>query len=109
MSFVPAPQQASAAANNNLNNAAFLSNNNAPPPNVTPDAATAVVSDQELVFKIRTFDVYWVEKKALMYRDGIAKVSCIFMPLRIGPWAVGGNDFSRQGTALFSPTFDFNL
>jgi hypothetical protein len=108
MSFVPAPQQASAAANN-LNNAAFLSNN-APPSNVTQAAdATAVVSDQELVFKIRTFDVYWVEKKALMYRDGIAKVSCIFMPLRIGPWAVGGNDFSRQGTALFSPTFDFNL
>merc|ERR1712086_655904 len=31
------------------------------------------ISDQELIFKMRTFDVYWVEKKALMYKDGIDK------------------------------------
>lgn len=72
MSFVPAPQQASAAANNssniNSNNAASALSINA---GSTPDATP----DQELVFKIRTFDVYWVEKKALMYKDGIAKVS----------------------------------
>jgi ATP-dependent RNA helicase DDX60 len=81
MSFVPAPQQASAAANN-LNNAAFLSNNNAPfPPGATTQPGEAVVPDQELIFKIRTFDVYWVEKNALMYKDGIAKVSIYISPL----------------------------
>jgi hypothetical protein len=26
------------------------------------------------LFKLRTFDVYWVEKSALMYRDGFDKV-----------------------------------
>jgi hypothetical protein len=69
MSFVPAPQQAIAASAN------------VPNPAVKPaGAATAVavaepeVSDQELLFKLRTFDVYWVDKTALMYRDGIAKV-----------------------------------
>merc|ERR1712087_336789 len=30
-------------------------------------------SDQEVLFKIRTFDVFWVDKGALMYKDGIAK------------------------------------
>jgi hypothetical protein len=28
----------------------------------------------DLLFKIRTFDVYWVDKEALMYKDGIDKV-----------------------------------
>jgi hypothetical protein len=72
MSFVPAPQQAIAASAN------------VPNPAVKPaGAATAVavaepeVSDQELLFKLRTFDVYWVDKTALMYRDGIAKVRCV--------------------------------
>ena len=61
MSFVPAPQQANAAvpAVKNTTNAA---------------AAAAEPDNQELVFKIRTFDVFWVEKKALMYKDGYAKV-----------------------------------
>merc|ERR1711957_245746 len=36
-------------------------------------AAAETLSDQELIFKRRTFDVYWVEKKALMYKDGIDK------------------------------------
>ena len=66
MSFVPAPQQANAAG----------ANNNAPPVNST-NAAPAVeqeINNQELVFKLRTFDVYWVDKSALMYRDGIDKV-----------------------------------
>lgn len=71
MSFVPTPQQANAAGANNV-------------PGVTPaNAATAVaanaaevpaITDQELMFKMRTFDVTWVEKSALMYKDGIAKV-----------------------------------
>lgn len=70
MSFVPAPQQATAANVNAPNNAS----------QVTPAAAAAAAgaapepTDQELLFKMRTFDVYWVDKHALMYRDGIAKV-----------------------------------
>jgi hypothetical protein len=30
--------------------------------------------DVDPQFKQRTFDVFWVEKKALMYREGISKV-----------------------------------
>jgi hypothetical protein len=32
-------------------------------------------TDVDLQFRQRTFDVVWVEKKALMYREGISKVS----------------------------------
>jgi hypothetical protein len=60
MSFVPQPQRQNA------------NNQNA----VTPAGATAqpVVDDAELIFNIRTFDVYFIDRSALMYRDGIAKV-----------------------------------
>jgi hypothetical protein len=93
MSFVPAPQQASAAAN--LNNAAFLSSNNAPFPITTGGAQPGgeAVPDQELIFKIRTFDVYWVEKNALMYKDGIAKVSICFLCCSLACWHVGWDCF----------------
>jgi hypothetical protein len=65
MSFVPAPQQAIAAANN------------APTPVTSSAVATAADTevDKDLLFKLRTFDVYWVDKTALMYKDGIDKVS----------------------------------
>jgi ATP-dependent RNA helicase DDX60 len=70
MSFVPAPQQANAAGSNNA-----PSNNQVTTSNAA--AAATETSDMEAVFKIRTFDVYWVDKTALMYRDGIDKVcSC---------------------------------
>lgn len=71
MSFVPAPQVAPAK--------------NAPPSSVAPGTAAASaaaapasgeapeVADAELIFKLRTFDQFWVDKGALMYRDGIAK------------------------------------
>jgi hypothetical protein len=72
MSFVPAPQQANAA---NANNATV---NSTPAAAVAPANAEPPVSDQEMLFKIRTFDVLWVDKGALMYRDGIAKVSYIW-------------------------------
>jgi ATP-dependent RNA helicase DDX60 len=67
MSFVPAPQQANAAVNVVAPTA--------------PVAATAAApeSEFELQFKNRTFDVYWVEKNALMYRDGFAKVRVVFL------------------------------
>ena len=32
-----------------------------------------VTPTAELIFKLRTFDQFWVDKGALMYRDGIAK------------------------------------
>jgi hypothetical protein len=65
MSFVPAPQQANAAG---ANNAPTQVNT------TTAAAAAEPQSDMDLVFKLRTFDVYWVDKTALMYRDGFDKV-----------------------------------
>mmetsp|Transcript_3905 Transcript_3905/g.4517 ORF Transcript_3905/g.4517 Transcript_3905/m.4517 type:complete len:1255 (+) Transcript_3905:202-3966(+) len=66
MSFVPAPQQANAATNSN-NATLNTSQANA------AAGTEAPISDQEILFKIRTFDVFWVDKAALMYKDGIAK------------------------------------
>lgn len=68
MSFVPAPQQANAAGSNNA------TPSNTQVTSVNAAAAATETSDMEAVFKIRTFDVYWVDKSALMYRDGIDKV-----------------------------------
>lgn len=66
MSFVPAPQQANAAsAKNNSNVVASTTSANAD----SGDAA----NDQDVMFKIRTFDVQWVDRSALMYKDGFAK------------------------------------
>jgi hypothetical protein len=61
----PAPQQANAAS----------AIDNVPINSTTAAArdAEAPISDHDLKFKIRTFDVFWVDKTALMYRDGIAK------------------------------------
>jgi len=80
MSFVPAPQQANAASNQNASNPTNGAPAAAPGAAVVPAAAAAAaaapeLSDQERLFKLRTFDVFWVDKKSLMYRDGIAKVS----------------------------------
>jgi len=84
MSFVPAPQQANVASANNINNnnnnnksnneVALKSNN----PQAAAAAAAAAeaadgLNDEELIFKMRTFDVYWVDKYALMYKAGIDK------------------------------------
>ena len=65
MSFVPAPQQANAAGANNAPNQVNT---------MTAASAAEGESDKDLVFKLRTFDVYWVDKTALMYKDGIDKV-----------------------------------
>eukprot|EP00522_Entomoneis_paludosa_P019014 CAMPEP_0172447398 /NCGR_PEP_ID=MMETSP1065-20121228/6717_1 /TAXON_ID=265537 /ORGANISM="Amphiprora paludosa, Strain CCMP125" /LENGTH=1260 /DNA_ID=CAMNT_0013198695 /DNA_START=78 /DNA_END=3860 /DNA_ORIENTATION=- len=66
MSFVPNPTQANASngSNNKVSGAAAAT---------TAAAAPETEEDQDLLFKLRTFDVYWVEKNALMYRDGFAK------------------------------------
>lgn len=66
MSFVPAPQQANAAG---VNNASNTVSSTAAAGSAEPE------SDRDLLFKLRTFDVYWVDKEALMYKDGIDKVS----------------------------------
>jgi len=69
MSFVPAPQQANAAnANKSTSVNAVASSTQSP-----AAAADADAQDNDHVFKVRTFDVFWVEKSALMYKDGIAK------------------------------------
>ena len=73
MSFVPAPQQANAAnASSNINNNAAVNSS------LATNAATAnaepPTSDLEGLFKMRTFDLHWVEKASLMYKDGLAKV-----------------------------------
>jgi len=58
MSFVPAPQQANATGTSN----ASLSEKGASAPD-----------EDDVRFKRRTFDVTWVEKSALMYKEGITK------------------------------------
>ncbi|GKY96111.1 hypothetical protein MPSEU_000571500 [Mayamaea pseudoterrestris] len=68
MSFVPAPQQAGASSSANSNNNAVAS---AAPTSTTPTPEGA--SEWELTFKTRSYDVFWIEKKALMYKDGITK------------------------------------
>lgn len=78
MSFVPAPQQANVASANKTataksNNEVALNNNNAAV--AAAAAEDAAGDDQDLIFKIRTFDVYWVDKYSLMYKAGIDKVS----------------------------------
>jgi ATP-dependent RNA helicase DDX60 len=71
MSFVPNPTQANAS--NNPSNAKGVN-----PASAAGGGAAAPPSAEEtgddLIFKIRTYDVYWVEKNALMYRDGVSKV-----------------------------------
>lgn len=34
-------------------------------------------TDENFMFKQRTFDVFWVDKASLMYKDGIAKVRVV--------------------------------
>ena len=75
MSFVPTPQKANAAGNGTaaasgtprggslgLSSAAVVSDSN----NALPE--------EDSTFKARTFDVLWVDRTALMYKDGITKV-----------------------------------
>ena len=91
MSFVPAPQQANVASANNSNN---NKNNEVALKSTTNNAAAAAaaaaaeaaegLNDDELIFKMRTFDVYWVDKYALMYKAGIDKVRYLFEGVAVG-------------------------
>lgn len=87
MSFVPAPQQASTANNAKVTSSTTTAAAaaNAAPPSQEVDASQQDGTD--LVFKNRTFDVRWVERSALMYKDGINKVcvlSCVAFGFGIG-------------------------
>lgn len=65
MSFVPQPQRQNA------------NSQNAVTPTSGANASTpAPVDDGELIFNIRTFDLFFIDRQSLMYRDGYAKVSC---------------------------------
>jgi hypothetical protein len=71
MSFVPAPQKATTPSGANQNAGSTVANNSA------AEAAVAEVTAgvEDAFITSRTFDVYWVDKNALMYKDGIVKVS----------------------------------
>lgn len=70
MSFVPTPLQANAASANNDASKSTLNTTSA----ASAAAEVAVATEEtEFAFKTRTFDQYWVDKNALMYKDGIAK------------------------------------
>eukprot|EP00538_Stauroneis_constricta_P012852 CAMPEP_0119555370 /NCGR_PEP_ID=MMETSP1352-20130426/7612_1 /TAXON_ID=265584 /ORGANISM="Stauroneis constricta, Strain CCMP1120" /LENGTH=1273 /DNA_ID=CAMNT_0007602123 /DNA_START=127 /DNA_END=3948 /DNA_ORIENTATION=+ len=71
MSFVPAPQQAIAASSNN----AAASNSKNAVNTATAGKATDDKEEEEKrdIFNLRTFDLFWVDRKSLMYRDGIDK------------------------------------
>jgi len=73
MSFVPAPQQANAAGANRNAPALTSTQAAAAAKEAAAAAEAAETPDAEFMFKLRTFDVYWVDKAALMYKDGIAK------------------------------------
>lgn len=69
MSFVPAPQKATTP-----------NSSNGPSPNAVasvPPAADGAAEDggEDAFITSRTFDLYWVDKTALMYKDGYVKVS----------------------------------
>jgi hypothetical protein len=70
MSFVPNPTQTNASSTPNNNGTSTSANQVVA---VAAGAPAPEVSDHDLIFKIRTFDVFWVDKTALMYKDGIAK------------------------------------
>ena len=89
MSFVPAPQKATSAgaanATNQINGTTIAVNN------VTPAAAEAVEAGggEDAFITSRTFDLYWVDKTALMYKDGYVKVRLFYGVLLRG-WGGGG-------------------
>jgi hypothetical protein len=80
MSFVPAPQKASTAGTANASNQTVNGPTNAVN-NVPPAAGEAVekgvAGEEDAFITSRTFDLYWVDKTALMYRDGFVKVSLL--------------------------------
>lgn len=77
MSFVPAPQKATSSLST-FNNVPPTGLNNVIPPAVAEAAAAAEGGAEDAFITSRTFDLYWVDKTALMYKDGYIKVSELF-------------------------------
>ena len=73
MSFAPAPQKAPTASNSNATNSTSAVNS------VPPAADGGGEGAEEAFITSRTFDLYWVDKHALMYKDGYVKVSYIYV------------------------------
>ena len=71
MSFVPTPQKATAAGANPTQNASTVNN----PPAAGEAAET---TGEDAFITSRTFYLYWVDKTALMYKDGYVKVRLIY-------------------------------
>jgi len=64
----------SSSSTNQQANAADASKNETLSTSLSSLALEGSSGDEDSQFKQRTFDVVWVEKKALMYREGISKV-----------------------------------
>ena len=79
MSFVPPPQRQNANSQNAVTPTTTTAGAPAP-------AAAVVVDEGELIFNIRTFDLFFIDRQSLMYRDGYAKVS----PFSAGVRVCGG-------------------
>jgi len=96
MSFNPAVKQAPAA--NATKSTA-----------VVPDAAAPAESPDDAMFKMRTFDLFWVDKSALMYRDGFAKVRVCSVGIvrRVTREFGSEHIFETKLTILHSSTSDF--
>jgi ATP-dependent RNA helicase DDX60 len=75
MSFVPAPQQANAARNHGGSSGVTTTSVAPASGGLNLNVVSDADNDSDIQFKLRTFDVYWIEKNALMYKDGITKVS----------------------------------
>ena len=80
MSFVPAPQKATLSLST-FNNGPPTGLNNVTPPAVA-EAAAAEGGAEDAFITSRTFDLYWVDKTALMYKDGYIKVSELLLHCR---------------------------
>jgi hypothetical protein len=81
MSFVPPPQKANASGNAvsslTSNHAVIQSKGVLSKQEAALAASVSATTDDladEDMFKLRTYDVFWVEKDSLMYKDGLAKV-----------------------------------
>lgn len=92
MSFVPAPQKASTAgtanAINQTVNGTTNAVNNVPP--AAGEAAEKGAGEEDAFITSRTFDLYWVDKASLMYKDGFVKVRIAFNSLWVGDMKEGG-------------------
>ena len=71
MSFAQAPQKATTAGNRTANATSSTTVNNVPP---AADGAAEAGGEEDAFITSRTFDLYWVDKTALMYKDGYVKV-----------------------------------